>query len=117
MLWILATWVVTTVATTLIAGAILVTLPDDYLKEGDARPRHWAARIVRNLIGLVLVAVGIALSIPGVPGQGVLTILAGLILIDFPGRHRLVRSIIGRPAILAALNRLRARFKRRPLTL
>ena len=65
----------------------------------------------------MLVAVGIALSVPGVPGQGVLTILAGLTLIDFPGRHPLVRSIIGRPAILAALNRLRARFKRPPLTL
>jgi hypothetical protein len=46
----------------------------------------------------------------------VLTILAGVMLIEFPGRHRLVRAIIGRPAVLAAVNRLRARFNRPPLT-
>jgi hypothetical protein len=100
----------------LIAGAILVTLPEDYLREGDRAERHWATRILRNAAGVVLVVVGVALSVPGVPGQGVLTILAGVTLIDFPGRHRFVRAIIGRPTALSAVNRLRARFHRPPLT-
>jgi uncharacterized membrane protein len=100
----------------LIAGVILVTLPADYLRDGDSRPRHWTFRIVRSLVGVVLVIVGVLLSLPGVPGQGLLTVLAGVILIEFPGRHRLVRAIIGRPAVLSAVNRVRARFGRPPLT-
>ncbi|HEX3178223.1 MAG TPA: hypothetical protein VHZ49_16215 [Methylomirabilota bacterium] len=106
-----------TVLSSLVAGVVLVTLPADYLRVGDVRERHWTLRIVRNLVGVLVVAIGVLLSVPGVPGQGLLTILAGATLIDFPGRHRLVRFLIGRPAALRALNRLRARFGRPPLTL
>ncbi len=98
----------------LIAGVVLLALPEDYLREGDRSQRHWVARIVRTVAGIVLVAVGIVLSLPGVPGQGILTIVAGLTLIEFPGRHRLISAIIGRPAVLHAVNRLRLRFKRKP---
>jgi len=100
----------------LIAGAVLLALPEDYLREGDRAERHWAARIVRTLLGVLLVAIGIVLSVPGVPGQGILTILAGLTLIEFPGRHRVIRALLGRPTVLYAVNRFRARFKRRPLS-
>jgi hypothetical protein len=98
-----------------VAGAVLLALPADYLREGDRANRHWVARIVRSLIGVILVAIGLVLSLPGIPGQGILTIVAGLILIEFPGRHRLIAALIGRPAILHAVNRVRARFKRPPL--
>jgi hypothetical protein len=98
----------------LIAGAVLLALPEDYLREGDRSERHWTARIMRNVAGIILIGVGIVLSVPGIPGQGVLTIIAGLTLVDFPGRHRLVRALIGRPTVLRAVNRLRARFKRNP---
>ena len=104
------------VATMAIAGAVIVTAPADYLRaDNRTRPRHWTFRLVRSTVGAVLVLVGLALSLPGIPGQGVLTILAGLMLIEFPGRRRLLRAIIGRPAVLAAVNRLRARFTRPPL--
>ena len=49
------------------------------------------------------------------PGQGLLTILIGLMLLDFPGKRRLERRIVARPAILAMLNRMRARRGRDPL--
>ena len=116
-LWIIAVWAGTTALTMLIAGAVLVTVPADYLREGDSRRRHWAYRVMRTVAGLVLVLLGVLLSLPGVPGQGVLTILAGVMLVEFPGRHRMVRAIFGRPAVLHAVNRLRVRFHRPPLTL
>jgi hypothetical protein len=50
-----------------------------------------------------------------VPGQGVLTMLAGVFLVDFPQRRRLERALIRRPSVLPQLNRLRARFGRPPL--
>jgi hypothetical protein len=109
-----AVWLVSTIVSMLIAGAVLLTLPEDYLREGDRSQRHWAARIVRTVIGVLLVAVGIVLSVPGIPGQGILTILAGLTLVEFPGRHRVIRALLGRPYVLHAVNRFRARFGRRP---
>jgi hypothetical protein len=114
LLAIVAVWVASTILSMLIAGAVLLALPAEYLREGDRSERHWTARIVRSLVGIVLVAVGIVLSVPGIPGQGVLTILAGLTLVEFPGRHRLIRALLGRPAVLHVVNRLRVRFKRQP---
>ena len=58
---------------------------------------------------------GILLSLPGVPGQGVLTILLGIMLSDFPGKVRLERKIVSYPKVLQALNKLRERFAKPPL--
>jgi hypothetical protein len=111
-----AAWLVSTVASMLIAGAVLLALPAEYLREGDRSQRHWATRLGRTVVGILLVAVGIVLSVPGIPGQGILTILAGLTLIEFPGRDRLIRGLLGRPAVLRAVNRFRVRFRRPPLS-
>jgi hypothetical protein len=43
--------------------------------------------------------------------------LIGLTLIDFPGKRGLERRLIGRPPILKAVNRVRARFQRPALEL
>jgi hypothetical protein len=40
---------------------------------------------------------GIILALPGVPGQGILTVLIGVMLLEFPGKRRLERAIVGRP--------------------
>ncbi|HXU90394.1 MAG TPA: hypothetical protein VFQ62_16185 [Methylomirabilota bacterium] len=98
----------------LVAGAVLLSLPADYLREGDRAERHWLARTGRTLLGIVLIGIGVVLSVPGIPGQGILTIVAGLTLIEFPGRHRLITAILARPTVLRAANRLRLRFKRPP---
>jgi hypothetical protein len=42
---------------------------------------------LRNLLGLALVGLGALLSLPAVPGQGLLTIFAGLMLMDLPGKR------------------------------
>lgn len=98
----------------LVAGGVLLSLPADYLREGDRAERHWLARTGRTLLGIVLIGIGVVLSVPGIPGQGILTIVAGLTLIEFPGRHRLITAILARPTVLRAANRLRLRFKRPP---
>jgi hypothetical protein len=75
------------------------------------------AIIGKNLLGVVLVVLGILLSLPGVPGQGVLTILLGIMLLDFPGRRRFERWIVGWPKVFNAINKLRQRFDKPPLVL
>jgi hypothetical protein len=109
-------WVVLTVGSLALVARIVVRLPEDYFaREPEARTRWTARRIVRNLVGLVIISIGLALSVPGVPGQGLLTILVGLFLVDFPRRRQLERLLARRSGVLPALNSLRARFGRPPL--
>jgi hypothetical protein len=108
-----------------IVVAILVLLPAEFLLDRFQRDwwidQHpvvrWSAKIAKNVCGAVLVLLGIILSLPGVPGQGLLTILIGLLLLDFPGKRRLERSLIERRGVAARINRLRACFGRPPLAL
>jgi len=111
------------VVSLLLVVAVLVKLPATYFLKGPQRQlwvdRHPAVRfllgLAKNLLGLVLVAVGILLSLPGIPGQGLLTVLIGLMLLDFPGKRRLLGRLVSRPRVLAAINRLRDRFGKPPL--
>ena len=71
----------------------------------------------KNVLGIILIAVGIVLSLPGIPGQGLLTILLGLIMLDIPGKRPIEARIIQRPTILSAINNLRSRYNKPPLIL
>ena len=117
--------VVTFVVSIAVVTLVLVKLPANYFHSSHAREflvsRHPVLRIVgivaKNLLGLVLVGFGIIMSLPGVPGRGVLTILLGIMLLDFPGKRSLETRIVSRPRVNAAVNALRARFDKPPLLL
>lgn len=122
LLWGVAVYVAATVAALAVGLRVLLALPPTYfvvsiVPSGSTRLtwRAIAARIARNAAGIVLVAIGVVLSLPGIPGQGLVTILVGVMLLDFPGRHRIERKVLGRPAVLIRINRLRARFGRPPI--
>jgi hypothetical protein len=51
------------------------------------------------------------------PGQGVLTILAGITLLNYPGKRRLELWLVRRPAIHRAIDWIRRRAGRAPLEL
>jgi hypothetical protein len=117
--------VVTFVGSLAVVTVVLVKLPANYFHSSHDREflveRHPVLRAVgifaKNLLGLVLVAAGIIMSVPGVPGQGVLTILLGIMLLDFPGKRALETRIVSRPRVNGAVNALRARFGKPPLML
>ena len=69
--------------------------------------------VLKNCLGLVIVALGIIMLI--IPGQGVLTIVIGLILIDFPGKYHLERRLMQRKPVLKSVNWLRVRRQKPPL--
>jgi len=116
---------VTFVASLAIVSFILVKLPADYFSGSskreflDDQPKgiRIAAVIGKNVLGAILVLLGIILSIPGVPGQGILTILLGIMLLDFPGKRRLEQKIVSRPRVREAINSMRQRFGKPPLML
>ena len=113
------------VVSLVIVGWLLAVLPATFFLDRHNREfwvdRHpilrWTGIVAKNLLGVGLVLVGVLLSMPGIPGQGVLTILIGLVLLDFPGKRRFERRLVGMPRILRTINRLRARFGKPPLVL
>lgn len=106
-------------------AVVMVKIPANYFSSHyvqDFLPNssfvvRWGAVILKNILGVFLIALGILLSLPGVPGQGILTILLGLIMIDIPGKRPLEARIIKRPAVLSAINKLRQRYDKPELLL
>lgn len=102
---------------------ILVRLPPDYF---DTRvPRHWMkdhhpvlrviGLVAKNVIGVVFFLAGFAMLF--LPGQGILTILIGVSLMDFPGKQLLEAKLIGQRTVLNAINAMRKKFDKPPLML
>ena len=106
-----------------ISMTVLVRLAPDYFAAARAQSFQnaghgilfWAGIVLKNLLGAMLVLLGVVLSLPGMPGQGLLTVLAGALLLDFPGKRRLLLKILSRPFLLRSINQLRTKFSRPPL--
>lgn len=90
---------------------ILASLPTDYFTEdnhsvpvwGEEHPvLRWVVRIVKSLVGAVLIVAGIAML--ALPGQGLLSILVGLMLLEFPGKRHLIVWFGQRRSIRRGLN-------------
>jgi hypothetical protein len=119
--WLIGASILMLVICVAAVGWVIIRVPADYFArenpgEGQWAHRHPLVRIAlivgKNVLGLVLVAAGILMLV--LPGQGVLTILAGLFLLDIPGRHKLVMWLVRRPAVLNSLNWVRERAGREP---
>lgn len=115
---------ITFVLSIVVCVVVVIRIPADYFicdpRQDDCRRPplvRWPLRIGKNLLGIVLVVLGVVMSLPGVPGQGILTILLGAMLVDFPGKRRAERWLLGRRGVLKTINRMRAKYGRPPLLL
>lgn len=117
--WIGGFSLISFIATLIAVPLLIVSLPTRYLMDnGDdtfLQKTIWRIPylLIKNLIGSVFVVAGLAMLL--LPGQGVLTILIGVTLINFPGKRRLVRRLLRWKNVANAVNRLRLMFKRSPL--
>ena len=120
--WLAAASAVTFVATLVVVPWLVVRIPEDYFRD----PRHhrmpWAdqhavVRVIlligKNLLACLLLVAGVAMLL--LPGQGILTILVGVLLLNFPGKYQLERWLIRRRPVLRSVNWLRRRSGREPL--
>jgi len=103
---------------------VVANLPEDYFVRDKRDPAHQKRRhpvvwvllsVVKNIFGFVLILAGIAMLV--LPGQGILTILMGVALANFPGKFTLERRLVRRPAVGRALNRIRRFAGKDPLEL
>ena len=112
--WSVLISVITFVGTLLIVPAVVCRIPVDYFNHTRREPTAWvehhpiirmALLLAKNLLGYVVILMGVAMLV--LPGQGLLTIVIGLILINFPGKYRLERWLVSRSPILRSANWLR----------
>lgn len=117
-------FVASILATVIIVPAVLIRLPADYFKSDGERPQPFskypapvrmALLIGKNILGVSLVVLGIAMLV--LPGQGVIVILIGVLLLDFPGKQKIERWLISRGPILKFANWLRRKGHKPPLVL
>ena len=98
---------------------MVVRIPRDYFKQSHREPKqrhpvvHVLIAIAKNVVGYLFVVLGVLMLV--LPGQGVLTLVAGLALVDFPGKHRLIQWLVARPSMLKSKNWMRERAGREPL--
>ena len=120
--WLAALSVVTFVGSLILIPVLVARIPHDYFtrsRRPSRRPRlshpilALCLVVVKNIAGILFVAAGAAMLL--LPGQGVLTILIGVVLIDFPGKFTLQRWLVRRPAVSGAIAWIRTRAGRPPL--
>jgi len=113
---------VSLLATIALLPFLVVRIPEDYFRHQHrrheyARDRHplvhHAIVVVKNTLGLVLILAGIAMLV--LPGQGLLTLLIGLMLTDFPGKYAVEKWVVEQPGVLRAVNWLRQRAGHPPV--
>jgi len=118
--WIFVGSLVTFVGTLVGLPIVVARLPVDFFAHEHREPfrhehpvLHVVLVLLKNLVGAVFLLAGIAMLV--LPGQGLLTILLGLVLIDFPGKQRFEDWLIERKTIRRGLQWIRKRARREPL--
>jgi hypothetical protein len=87
--------------------------PDEHTWFGRHQIARATARVLKNTLGGALLLAGIAMMV--LPGQGVITVIVALSLLEFPGKRALERRLIHQPQVSRAINWIRARSGRPPL--
>jgi hypothetical protein len=97
--------------------------PDHFVRDyaAQATKQHVVIRTLalaaKNVLGGIVILLGMVMALPGIPGQGLLMMIVGVTILDFPGKRRMERRLIARPRILRSINTLRARFGHPPLVM
>jgi len=122
--WIVIASAVMLFATVIAVPFLVVRIPTDYFVHPHRsettwpRPHPWlrlAWIIAKNLLGWAFLVLGILMLV--LPGQGLLTLLIALALLDFPGKFKLQRWVITRRGVLDAVTWIRKRRGQEPLHL
>ncbi|HEY9050831.1 MAG TPA: PGPGW domain-containing protein [Gammaproteobacteria bacterium] len=106
----------------LLVPILIIRIPADYFSHNRRPPLESShpiirigLRILKNMFGLFLVLSGLIMLIT--PGQGLLTLLAGMVIMNYPGKFRLERWLVTRFRLLPAMNWIRKRYNLPPLVI
>ena len=120
--WLAGCSIITFFVSLAVIPLLVIRIPPDYFSHGKRHRAPWANEhpfvravfiTVKNVFGYIFIVLGIAMLF--LPGQGLLTILIGIILVDFPGKYGFERWLVSRHQVLRSINWLRNRANRKPL--
>ena len=120
--WIVAGSLLGLVVGVLSLPFLVARIPADYFSHRHRHrlsesAEHPVVRLLltgtKNAIGAVFVLAGLIMLV--LPGQGLLTLFAGLMIMNYPGKFALERWLIRRPYVMPTVNRLRAQYGHPPL--
>ncbi len=110
------------VGSLILMPVLIARMRADYFVRPDPNGDTWlgrhpatrtAARILKNSVGVVLLIAGLAMMV--LPGQGIITLLVALSLLDFPGKRQLEVRLVRQPKMGGAINWIRRRAGRPPI--
>lgn len=113
---------ITFIASIIFIPWLVTRLPNDYFIDKKRHPSklhtlhpsvYFLIRLLKNSLGVILILAGIIMLV--LPGQGILSILVGIGLTDFPGKFRLERWFAKQSAIFNAMNWIRKKAGIDPL--
>jgi hypothetical protein len=112
--WIGTLSIATFVGTLIIIPILIVRIPADYFKRKKQKQKScyknqhalicFIGLVFKNLFGALFVLAGVAILF--LPGQGLITILIGIMMLNFPGKFALQLRVIQQPTVLGAINRI-----------
>jgi putative transmembrane protein PGPGW len=120
--WLAAASAAASLATLVLTPALIVRIPPDYFAHQQRPPSLWAHRhpmvrltlaIGKNVLGWTFLVAGLGMLV--LPGQGLLTLLIGFLMLDFPRKYRFEKWLISRRRVSGGINWLRRRAGREPL--
>lgn len=97
---------------------ILIYLPYDFFSRpqkivANRTPMRLLLHVLKNALGVAFVGMGIVMLV--LPGQGILALLLGLSLIDFPAKRHIQIRLIRRPHVHQSIDWIRRKANRTPL--
>lgn len=120
--WILIASAVMLFAALIAVPLLVVRIPTDYFaypRRSDAeriRKRPWFRLvwlIAKNVLGSAFFLLGSLMVV--LPGQGLLTLVIAITLLDFPGKLRLQRWVVTRRGVIDSINWIRRKAGKAPL--
>ena len=101
---------------------LVALIPSDYfMKKEDSKfkikyPFLWfISLLIKNVLGYSLIIGGIFMLV--LPGQGIFTIMVGLMLSNYPGKYEIERRLIAIPSVLKGINWLREKSNQPPINI
>lgn len=116
--WVFAASVGMSVLGLVMVPVVAIAIPADYFVRpiravpvtSEHRAWRWSVYVVRNTVATLLIGLGLVLIL--LPGNGLLLILVGLMVGDFPWKHRRMRQLVRRPGVHRPINWLRGKAGR-----
>lgn len=107
--------VVMFVGSILLVPWLVAKAPEDFFVRDEPPRRSMVLRVLKNVVGAASLVLGVLMLF--LPGQGLLMLVVGISLIDFPGKRKVQRWLVRKESVQRGLDFLRRRAHKPPFVM